>query len=59
MWYNYIVGNILLLLLLIVRSKQMGTTILISGIVGFLAYPVLFHLCPKLLSMLKKTSKDW
>jgi len=37
----------------------MGTTILISGIAGFLAFPVLFYLCPKLLGMLKKTSKKW
>ena len=31
----------------------------IVAIVGFLAYPVLFYLAPKLFRMLKKTSKDW
>jgi len=33
--------------------------ILIAAIAGFLAFPVLVYLGPKLLAMLKKTSEKW
>ena len=31
----------------------------IVALAGFLAYPVLFYLAPKLFGMLKKTSDKW